>query len=481
MKQYLFAYYTSNKPRTHTFAAALAEGAKVHGDVVVAQPQSEHPLDSIPFDGAAVMGMGMFAKRALKDYTAAGKHCLLFDKGYMLRSQYMRVSVDSWQPLKYFQRFFRSHDRLNQIMSGKGGEAFKIEAYKPHDPDKRILIAGVCQAHSNFHDLGNTNDYHTEVYNRLRPLSARKIVYRPNPSWYTRHHEEYRPIDGAVLSEPATPFRDELLRSHFLVTHGSSAAFVALASGVPIMVLGEGIARPMAMTEKNFDEGSIHAPFFPSERDRMQFFADVAYCQWTHEEYRSGEAWASIRMALAGLEKEKDTVITTAEQYREMHKSDRYFKGTGTVRYLAPIGKLVVKCGSHKLLDYGSGKGDQYKRPYNLDKAWEVNVTCYDPGVPEFSQFPSGTFDGVICCDVLEHVPEEDVQRTLIRIFSVADQFVFLSIATVPAKKSLPDGRNVHLTVKPKTWWDVQIDRAIQKAGRPKTFVCQVVYEDGDE
>ena len=34
-----------------------------------------------------------------------------------------------------------------------------------------------------------------------------------------------------------------------------------------------------------------------------------------------------------------------------------------------------------------------------------------------------------------------------------ADKFAFFAISTRPAKKTLPDGRNAHLTVQSPDWW----------------------------
>lgn len=84
----------------------------------------------------------------------------------------------------------------------------------------------------------------------------------------------------------------------------------------------------------------------------------------------------------------------------------------------------------------------------------------YDPGVPEFSEKPHKTFDGVICCDVLEHIPEEDVQSVLYDIFRYANKFVMLQIFLGPSKKILPDGRNAHLTQQTPLWWKEQIHKA---------------------
>ena len=61
--------------------------------------------------------------------------------------------------------------------------------------------------------------------------------------------------------------------------------------------------------------------------------------------------------------------------------------------------------------------------------------------------------DGVICIDVVEHMPPEDVINFIEDIFKLAKKFVFIVIACYPAGKKLPDGRNVHLSIKKHGEW----------------------------
>ena len=64
--------------------------------------------------------------------------------------------------------------------------------------------------------------------------------------------------------------------------------------------------------------------------------------------------------------------------------------------------------------------------------------------------------DGVICIDVVEHIPSEDVIDFIEDIFKLAKKFVFIVIACYSAKKKLPDGRNAHLSIKnPKEWEEI--------------------------
>ena len=105
-------------------------------------------------------------------------------------------------------------------------------------------------------------------------------------------------------------------------------------------------------------------------------------------------------------------------------------------RRLAPDGRT--------LLDYGAGKG-------TLALAMpDVPVRNYDPVT--FPDDPDPA-DFVACLDVLEHIEPECLKAVLWHLRSKVLKAGFLTIATRPAKKILPDGRNAHLIIKPAEWW----------------------------
>jgi hypothetical protein len=93
-------------------------------------------------------------------------------------------------------------------------------------------------------------------------------------------------------------------------------------------------------------------------------------------------------------------------------------------------------------------------------------VVCYDPCYAPYSELPRGTFDAVVCTDVLEHCPEEDIAWIVAELFSYARRFVFANVASFPASKRLPNGENAHCTIRPPEWWEELItDIASRHAG----------------
>jgi len=142
-----------------------------------------------------------------------------------------------------------------------------------------------------------------------------------------------------------------------------------------------------------------------------------------------------------------------AKEYRAMHAKNT-FKGESLKKHLPEIRKIITEYGIKSLLDYGCGKAACHTPPLVKD------TTLYDPYREPYDKKPVGTFDLVICTDVLEHVPEDEIGRTLVELMNYTNKVLFLAISTKPAKKVFSDGSNVHITVKPREWWESMLSTA---------------------
>jgi len=169
----------------------------------------------------------------------------------------------------------------------------------------------------------------------------------------------------------------------------------------------------------------------------------------------------------------------TLEIYKKLHLNgtefdnpENIFDGKSLKFFFQPIKQIVDLTQSESIIDFGCGKAKYYfeeisinKKTYsNISNFWNIsNIFLYDPGVENFSKYPTRKADGVICVDVVEHIPEGDVINFIEELFKLANKFVFIVIACYPAKKTLPDGRNVHLCLKSANDW-----KNIIKEIRPK-------------
>ncbi len=161
--------------------------------------------------------------------------------------------------------------------------------------------------------------------------------------------------------------------------------------------------------------------------------------------------------------------------YQEHHESASQknwdkdvYPGKSLWPHLGFMRALTRKYSAQTVMDYGAGKGLQYKNlrvkeagknkiHSSVENYWDASVTCYDPGNVAFQKFPEGTFDGVVSTDVLEHCPKDDLAWIIEEMFQKAEKFVFANIACYPAKTILSTGENAHITIENPDWWTALI------------------------
>tara|TARA_A200000113_G_C8797587_1_gene333000 strand:+ start:384 stop:959 length:576 start_codon:yes stop_codon:yes gene_type:complete len=138
------------------------------------------------------------------------------------------------------------------------------------------------------------------------------------------------------------------------------------------------------------------------------------------------------------------------------------FLGYSLTKWILKIQEIIKTNNCNSLLDFGCGKAFLYKNKFkigdkeftNLSDFWNLkNIYLYDPGLEEYSDYPKGKYDGIICTDVVEHIPEDDVLNFIDELFKLSNKFIFVVIATMPASKYFDDGKNIHLALKDQEEW----------------------------
>jgi hypothetical protein len=154
--------------------------------------------------------------------------------------------------------------------------------------------------------------------------------------------------------------------------------------------------------------------------------------------------------------------------YRQPIAEGTNYCGYTTLQHERSIGDLIRKHGARTMLDYGCGAGYQYTQR-GLHERWGVPMpTLYDPASEMHGVKPVGTFDGVLCVDVLEHMEEHFVGGVIADLARYADGFLYVSVCCREATKFLPDGRNTHLTLQEFDWWRQQFATLV----RPDVDLC---------
>jgi len=140
--------------------------------------------------------------------------------------------------------------------------------------------------------------------------------------------------------------------------------------------------------------------------------------------------------------------LLISEQYRQQNKQLHEIRpdyGVGGHKHAKEIKELALAMGTKDILDYGCGKR-------TLEDALGFEIKNYDPAFEELS-LPAEPADLVVCTDVLEHIEPECLEDVLDDLRRVTKKAAFLTIATRPAVKNLPDGRNAHLIQQDLKWW----------------------------
>ncbi len=230
-------FFYADKEREHILRDAVLQGVRVHGDDTACEVISSRNTIDDSYDVGVVFGVK--SKILFDAHKNANKPVILLDKGYIRRHsaggmwEYCRVSVNSHHPIRYLIGPAQSESRFRQL-------ELKLEPWR--EQGGHIVIAGSSAKYHNFNNLPDPESYVRMVIDEIREhCNDREIWYRPKPSY------RYAiPVSGSRFSGRQHPLEHVLKGAHVMVTHGSNACFEALLAGIPSIILGNGITRPIS-------------------------------------------------------------------------------------------------------------------------------------------------------------------------------------------------------------------------------------------
>ena len=260
--------YDEKPARSKRIADAMAIGIVESGDRATVAPFGSLPPGM--FD--VVIGYGWRHPQVFDQ----ARQFVFCDLGYWNRdatSGYNKVIVGGRDPSAYFRKNLPA-DRIERL-------GIRVKPWRPAlGPGAHILIAGHSEKHAG--TLGyRAQQWETETIAKLRAITKRPLVYRPKPSWL-----DATPIEGSKFSHG--PLADDLANCWAVVAHASNVAVDALIEGIPVYVEA-GPAKRLSIPSL----ADIETPPMPDGRE--QLLADLAYCQWTLDELRSGACWAHLK------------------------------------------------------------------------------------------------------------------------------------------------------------------------------------------
>lgn len=275
-------FWHSDKPRERILADAFLEGVRARGDIGQEIPLPEGLPEQLPACDVACM-VGVKSRRLFQAHWDAGIHTVYLDKGYLRGGDgspvktwtYWRLAVDAHHPTRYLMDMEVKPDRWERL-------GIKVAPWRVGG--RNIILAGSSEKYHKFYDLDHPTDYASGLVKKMNKMGSKPVIYRPKPSW-----KEAVEVGGAQYSHGG-PFADVLKDAWCLVTHGSNAAYDALIAGIPTVVLGEAVTKPISSVTLE----SVMDPMLATEKQRMKLLHALAHCQWTMQEMREGLAWQHV-------------------------------------------------------------------------------------------------------------------------------------------------------------------------------------------
>lgn len=245
-------------------------GAKRHGDT------TSFPLEF--YSGADVACViGVKDANLMNRYRRAGVPVIYWDKAYTRRKGLFRVAINSNHPTRYIMDLNCPSDRRKRFK-------WRPEPWRPAGGGS-IIIAGSSGKYHSMVALQPAQQWAEQTIQSVRRYSNREIIYRPKLT-----HNDAKEIPGTTFSRGGE-FLSILKGAHVVITQGSNAGFEAMLYGVPSIVLGQAVVRPISSTRI----ADVENPKLASDKERIRFLNNLAYHQWTPSELQDGKAWEWLK------------------------------------------------------------------------------------------------------------------------------------------------------------------------------------------
>ncbi|MGQ4808286.1 hypothetical protein NKDENANG_01667 [Candidatus Entotheonellaceae bacterium PAL068K] len=192
--------------------------------------------------------------------------------------------------------------------------------------------------------------------------------------------------------------------------------------------------------------------------------------RYAYQRHPVGQVWLDLERAADAAGYQVFTAAHPSAQYRalraQFHRDQAQIPATPRrpptlpSDHLVGLQELSTAVQAQTLLEYGLGVGAAACLAEGSHDRLGLTVTRYDRASPPSAAPPCGRFDGVICTQGWEVVPDADVPWVLGEIFGYATRFVYIVIAQAPLTNPLPDGSRPPVRRRTPTWWDRHIAAA---------------------
>ena len=197
---------------------------------------------------------------------------------------------------------------FEHIRNDRSKKVFERNGYDPEIPWKQdgdyilLCMQKVGDASLRGCDIFSWTE---QTVKHIRQYTERQIVVRPHPLYRKKDQHarcketvcSYHDVvwqETDVRQEGFVPIQKQLINAWCTVTYSSGTGIDAVINGVPNVACDSG---SMVYEVSSKDIAEIEAPY---RGDKKQWTNKIAHCQWSVDEFESGECWQHVNKILYG-------------------------------------------------------------------------------------------------------------------------------------------------------------------------------------
>jgi hypothetical protein len=222
-------------------------------------------------------------------------------------NDYFRVGINGFlnRDAIFGDNVDRPADRLNKI-------GIKYSGWKTNNGNKIVVALQLAGDASLRHN--DINEWCWDTVNTLRQYTQRPIEVRTHPAMsekgWGNHEELFRRFlfeaipNVSFVNGRDIPWTTQIKDAYCVVAYSSGLSIDAIIAGIPVIACDEGNFA-WNVAERKL-ENIENLKLQPNE-NVQQWLQNLAYCQWSIAEMKSGECWSHLSNSI-------ETVLKIAEE-----------------------------------------------------------------------------------------------------------------------------------------------------------------------
>ena len=212
------------------------------------------------------------------------KYSIIIEQGFLNRKDYRSFGINNYAGLSHIIPNNCPNDRFNLLNINVKDMNINKKGY--------ILFCGQLPWDTQVQDI-NYNNYINDLFEKLKKITNRKIVFRYHPLYHTNNKKERFKIilPDYVIVDNNKNINDSFKESNVIISYNSTSLVEAILEGRPIIALSKmSIVYDLSNKIEN-----INNIILPKKKIIMQKLYDISYMQYNLKELEDGTAFNYIK------------------------------------------------------------------------------------------------------------------------------------------------------------------------------------------